>query len=717
MADVFSNSLRVREQESGSNAGTWGGLLNTTIRNIASAFGQGSETIPNASTHTITLADGVADEARSMYLKCTGGGQACTVTLAPNTVSKVWIISNETSFTLTFTQGSGANVAVAAGAVKMIVTDGAGSGAAVTDALSGLDASLSGLTVDTTTLVVDATNNRVGIGTSSPSAKLTLNDAGQQVGIDFKEAGTTRAHIEYDGAIPALELGTNGAANVVLKTNNTERMGIDSSGNVDITTGNLFTDATSGIFFSGGIGSFTNGIYGVGVNNVAINAGGSERMRLTTTGLGVGTTTVLAKIHVAGSPQATTGALAFLRNGDATSSNTSFGGIHFSSSPGTDFSIGKANVNSATSLSFRNGNTGASLMDLTSAGNVGIGTSSPNSVAKLQVEDITASNTSTYISVVSGNGGNAGIAFGDSDSDLRGGVLYNNADNALRFFGKNAFSEAMRIDSSGNVGIGNSNPAAFNSLGGKQVVIGSGAEANTLTLFSDDTNDGNGYGHVAFADSSASSSTAQYAGLIQYFHGDNTMRFYTNATERMRITSGGTTGFFGAAANTRSDITLTTGTSDSSKRWGFGGGATGNNAVFYVINESNVGVYLAHGGQAWVAHSDERIKENVVSVGTVLPSLMNMRCVKYNLISNPTDTKIGFIAQDWESAFPEVIDENEHLVLEADGTIGTDDDSDSTTAVKAMAYTETIPLLLKAIQEQQATITALEARITQLENN
>jgi len=139
MADVFSNSLRVREQESGSNAGTWGGLLNTTIRNIASAFGQGSETIPNASTHTITLADGVADEARSMYLKCTGGGQACTVTLAPNTISKVWIISNETSFTLTFSQGSGANVAIAAGAVKMIVTDGAGASGAVTDALSGLE--------------------------------------------------------------------------------------------------------------------------------------------------------------------------------------------------------------------------------------------------------------------------------------------------------------------------------------------------------------------------------------------------------------------------------------------------------------------------------------------------------------------------------------------------------------------------------------------------
>jgi hypothetical protein len=83
-------------------------------------------------------------------------------------------------------------------------------------------------------------------------------------------------------------------------------------------------------------------------------------------------------LQLSGSPVATSGALATFRNSDATSSNTTFGGVHFSSSPGTDFSIGKANVNAATSLSFRNGNTGASLMDLTSAGNVGIGSSSPS---------------------------------------------------------------------------------------------------------------------------------------------------------------------------------------------------------------------------------------------------------------------------------------------------------------------------------------------------
>ena len=198
--------------------------------------------------------------------------------------------------------------------------------------------------------------------------------------------------------------------------------------------------------------------------------------------------------------------------------------------------------------------------------------------------------------------------------------------------------------------------------------------------------------------------------------GSSEISFFVDGGKKSVINANGCLGIFGSGAtNTRSDMALTSGTAVSTRRWGFGGATGGTSSVFYTINESNVGVYLQHGGQSWTSHSDERIKENITDVGTVLPSLMNMRCVKYNLISNPTDTKIGFIAQDWESAFPEVVDENEHLVLEDDGSIGIEDDSDSTTPVKAMAYTETIPLLLKAIQEQQTLIEALTARITALE--
>jgi len=169
MADTFTNDLRLRLQESGGNSGQWGDLLNTTITNLAEAFSYGSEAIANASTHTITLQDGTSDEARSMYLKCTGGGQACTVTLAPNTISKLWFIENATSYTLTFSQGSGANVAVAAGAVKVIATDGAGSGAAVYDALVDLD-----LTGTTAIAAADITTLKIG-GTTVTSTAAELN--------------------------------------------------------------------------------------------------------------------------------------------------------------------------------------------------------------------------------------------------------------------------------------------------------------------------------------------------------------------------------------------------------------------------------------------------------------------------------------------------------------------------------------------------------------
>ena len=72
-----------------------------------------------------------------MYLKYTGSlSSACTITLGPNTVSKVWIIENATSGSqnIIIKQGSGTTVTIAADAVKVVYSDGAGSGASVVDA-------------------------------------------------------------------------------------------------------------------------------------------------------------------------------------------------------------------------------------------------------------------------------------------------------------------------------------------------------------------------------------------------------------------------------------------------------------------------------------------------------------------------------------------------------------------------------------------------------
>jgi len=137
---TYVNDLRLKEIGTGESSGTWGTETNINLELIGEAMGYATKAVANASTSTITMPDGTATngELRSLYLKLTGGGQASTVTLAPNTVSKVWFIENATSYTLTFTMGSGANVAVLAGQTKSIASDGAGSGAALYDVMTDL---------------------------------------------------------------------------------------------------------------------------------------------------------------------------------------------------------------------------------------------------------------------------------------------------------------------------------------------------------------------------------------------------------------------------------------------------------------------------------------------------------------------------------------------------------------------------------------------------
>ena len=153
MAISYVNDLRLSEMATGDNSGTWGTVTNTNLSLIGDAMGYGTRAIANASADNITIADGTADADRAMYLKLTGGGQACTVTLLPNTVSKVWMMENGTNSALTFTQGSGANVVIPAGDTKIIASDGGGSDAIVYDVFASLstgDLNVTGATTITT---------------------------------------------------------------------------------------------------------------------------------------------------------------------------------------------------------------------------------------------------------------------------------------------------------------------------------------------------------------------------------------------------------------------------------------------------------------------------------------------------------------------------------------------------------------------------------------
>ena len=94
--------------------------------------------------------------------------------------------------------------------------------------------SLAGLTVDTNTLHVDATNNRVGIGTTSPGEPLHIVTASSDAYLK-QENGTATTFLGPDSSNTGL-FGTSSNHDVRFITNNSERLRIDSSGNVGIGT-------------------------------------------------------------------------------------------------------------------------------------------------------------------------------------------------------------------------------------------------------------------------------------------------------------------------------------------------------------------------------------------------------------------------------------------------------------------------------------------------
>ena len=175
----------------GDQSGSWGTTTNVNLTMIGKALGWGTRAIANASTDNITISDGTAgteqDADRSLALKLTGGGQACTVTLLPNTSSKVWIMHNTTNSTLTFTAGSGANVAILAGETKVIATDGGGSGGVVYDLLTSVN--LAG-----TTKTAALTNS----GDMLVGDDLTLNSDSSVLGFGA-DTDTTLTHTDGSG--------------------------------------------------------------------------------------------------------------------------------------------------------------------------------------------------------------------------------------------------------------------------------------------------------------------------------------------------------------------------------------------------------------------------------------------------------------------------------------------------------------------------------------
>ena len=205
---TYVNDLRLKEITTGDESGTWGTSTNTNLELIAEAFSFGTEAITtNADTHTTTIEDGATDPGRSLYLKYTGTlDSACTITIGPNTVSKLWFIENATSGSqnIIISQGSGANVTIPAGDVKAVYSDGAGSGAAIVDAFTDLN--LGGTTtvaaLDAGSGAITTTGTVTGgtlAGTLSTAAQTNITSVGTLTGL------TVNGNVSVDGGTIKLD--------------------------------------------------------------------------------------------------------------------------------------------------------------------------------------------------------------------------------------------------------------------------------------------------------------------------------------------------------------------------------------------------------------------------------------------------------------------------------------------------------------------------------
>ena len=346
---------------------------------------------------------------------------------------------------------------------------------------------------------------------------------------------------------------------------------------------------------------------------------------------------------------------------------------------------------------------------------VGIGDNAPGQV--FVVRDAGATDTSAYVNVISGNAANAGIAFGDTDSDLVGGVLYNHSDNALRFF-QSGFTEAARFNDSGVLLVNTTSVLDSSSTSKIQAVSNSGAG---LVLGRSDTSveDGDTLGQIRFKGNDGG--TYQNCALIECVAEDNhalndhPSRLVFSTTqdgagspdEKMRIFATGQTHHFSTSNGLFVGSSLGAGTTN----WLFRGNrsrtnnTSGGSTVFYVYTNGNVENTNNSYGQI----SDVKLKENIVNANSQWDDIKGIQVRNFNFkeeTGHSTHTQIGVVAQELETVSPGLV---------YDTPDRDEEGNDLGTVTKGVNYSVLYMKAVKALQEAMERIETLEAKVAALE--
>ena len=272
---TYVNDLRLKEITTGDESGTWGTSTNTNLELIAEAFSFGTEAITtNADTHTTTIADGATDPGRSLYLKYTGTlDSACTITLGPNTVSKVWIIENATSGSqnIIIKQGSGTTVTIANDAVKVVYSDGAGSGASVVDAFQ--DVALGGTpTATNMTITSSLTADAVIASTSLKTPLIEFTDGDDAIAIADGGGVTIATSLDMNGK--EIILDADGNTSITADTNNQIDFRLGGTDRVKFTESTISPVTNAGVDLGTSSLQFNNGYFdGTLTTDVISNSG------------------------------------------------------------------------------------------------------------------------------------------------------------------------------------------------------------------------------------------------------------------------------------------------------------------------------------------------------------------------------------------------------------------------------------------------------------